>query len=127
MAQCVYCLKNNSQTTFNSREHVIPKSLGRFDTVSPTIKGDIVCDNCNSLFSSLETEFIEDTYEGIHSQRLGIGNGGSLMFRNNNFKIDNTRGFGDGFFNEMFTFLELKDAKYVPVLKTQIKLKHDYW
>jgi hypothetical protein len=123
MAQCVYCLKTDQETTFNSKEHVIPKSLGRFNSASPTIKRDVVCDNCNSSFSLLESEFIEDTYEGIHSQRLGLGNRGSLIFRDKNFKIDNTKGFGDGFFKEMFPFLELKDGKYVPVLKNQIKLK----
>lgn len=122
MAKCIYCLKDENETTFNSKEHVMPKGLGRFNGC-PTIKGDIVCDNCNSLFSQLEVRFIEDTYEGIFSQRLGLGNRGSVTFRDENFKIETITGFGEGFFKEMFPFLQFKDGKYVPIPRNQIKIK----
>ncbi len=122
MAQCIYCLKNDAETTFNSREHVIPKNLGRFDS-SPTISGNIVCDSCNSKFGVLETIFTEDTYEGVYGQRLSVMGRGSVTARNNLHKIDRTSGFGEGFFTEMFPFLEFKDGKVVPVMKDQIKFK----
>lgn len=123
MAKCIYCLKDEDLTSFNSKEHVIPKSLGRFTPLNPTIGGGIVCDNCNSLFSPLEANFLEDTLEGIFSQRIDIAERGSLIARDDNFKIERLSGFGESFLKEMFVFLEYKDGEYVPVLKNQIKLK----
>lgn len=122
-AKCVYCLKSHSKTTFNSREHIVPQSLGRFSPLNPTIGGDVVCDGCNRMFSLLETNFIEDTIEGIFSQRLNLQRRGSITIRNNLYKVTRTMGFGDNFFNEMFPFLEIQDGKIVAVLKNQIKLK----
>ncbi len=122
MSQCIYCLKNDGCTTFHSREHVIPQCLGRFEPLNPTIKGDIVCDECNKLFSPLEVNFTEDTYEGVYSQRLKLRERGSVTIRGKQFKIDRLSGFGDGFLKEMFPFLEPRDGKIVPVPKNQIKL-----
>ncbi|MCK5591368.1 MAG: hypothetical protein KAI72_05380 [Candidatus Pacebacteria bacterium] len=122
MPKCIYCLKDDLSTTFNSREHVIPKSLGRFAPLNPTISGR-VCDNCNSLFSPLEVNFTEDTYEGVFGQRLNIDNRGSIIIRDVNYKIERVSGFGEGFFMKMFPFLECKDGKIVPILKSQIKFK----
>ncbi len=120
--RCVYCLKTEVDTTFRNREHVIPQSLGRFQPLNPTIKGNIVCDECNKLFSGLEVNFIEDTYEGIYSQRLNLRSNGSITIRGKLFKIDRTSGFGDGFLKEMFPFLEAKNGKISPVPRSQIKL-----
>ncbi|MBP9763007.1 hypothetical protein KBD34_05335 [Patescibacteria group bacterium] len=125
MAKCVYCLKGEMDTTFTKREHVILDSLGSFQPLNPTLLPEygVVCDACNSSFSQLEAAFIEDTWEGVHGQRLGLKNRKSITIRGKNFKIDRIAGFGDDFFDRMFFFLELKDGKVVPVLKDQIKLK----
>lgn len=120
--KCIYCLKDNNQTTFRTREHVIPQCLGRFKPLNPTIQGDVVCDECNKLFSPLEVNFTEDTYEGVHSQRLNLKKSGSVILRGKQFKIDRLSGFGDEFFIDMFPFLELKDGKIVTVPRSQIKL-----
>lgn len=119
--KCAYCLKENDATTFHSREHVIPQSLGSFEPLNPTIRGDVVCDECNKLFSPLEANFIEDTYEGVYSQRLNLRNRGSVTIRADKFKIDRISGFGGGFLKEMFPFLEPREGKIVPVPRSQIK------
>lgn len=122
MARCVYCSKDDTNVTFKSREHVIPRNLGRFAN-SPTIGGNIICDSCNSRFSPLETIFTEDTYEGIYGQRLNVMGRGSITARNNLHKIDRTTGFGEGFFVDMFPFLEFQNGRVAPVMKDQIKFR----
>lgn len=122
MQKCIYCLKDGNSTTFLSREHVIPQCLGSFQPINPTIKGNIVCDKCNQLFSPLEVNFIEDTYEGVYGQRLNLEGRGSVTIRGKLYKINRISGFGEGFFTEMFPFLEAKDGKITSVLKNQIKL-----
>lgn len=124
MARCVYCLKTEKEVAFTKREHVIPDSLGSFQH-NPTLLPEygIVCDACNAGFSPLETSFVEDTWEGVQCQRLGLKNRSSVTIRGKNLKIERMSGFGDEFFDKMFFFLEFKDGKIVPVLKDQIKLK----
>lgn len=126
MSRCIYCLKDENSTIFQSREHVIPACLGSFTPLSPTItaKDGLVCDVCNTqIFSSLETNFIEDSYEGITGQRLNIEGRNSVTIRGKNFKIEQISGFGDKFFDEMFFFLKPQGGKIVPGLKKQIKLR----
>jgi len=126
MPKCIYCLKDDSSTSFRSREHVIPACLGSFTPLNPTVtaKDGLICDACNTrIFSSLETNFIEDSYEGVTGQRLNIEGRNSVTIRGKNFKIDQLSGFGDKFFDEMFFFLKPQDGKLVPELKKQIKLR----
>lgn len=120
--RCIYCLKHNKETTFNSREHVIPRCLGRFEPINPSIKGDIVCDECNKRFSPLETNFTEDSYEGVVGQRFNLQGNNSVTVREKQFKIVRESGFSGDFFKDMFPFLELKDNKIVAVPKNQIKI-----
>lgn len=125
MPKCVYCLKDETQTSFNSREHIIPSSMGKFVPLNPTIKGDIVCDACNTkIFSPLETNFIEDTYEGVMSKMLNLDGSGSVRICGKNFKIEQISGLGEDFFDEMFYFLKWENNKIVVDLKRQIKLRN---
>ncbi len=124
MAQCIYCRKNEMETTFFSREHVMPQCLGSFTPLNPTIRGDLVCDVCNSrIFNPLETLFMEDTYEGIYGQRLNLENRGSVIMRGKYYKIDRIAGFGNDFFDQMFLFLKWEEGKVVPDFRNQIKFK----
>jgi len=126
MSRCIYCLKDDTQTLFTKREHVIPASLGSFVPLSPTITATdgLVCSNCNEkVFGPLETNFIEDSLEGVYAQRLNLQGRNSVIMRDKNFKIERLAGLGDKFFDQMFFFLEMKDGKVVPVMKDQIKLK----
>ena len=126
MSRCIYCLKNDTQTLFTKKEHVIPASLGSFEPLNPTIldTDGLVCSNCNEeIFGPLETNFIEDSLEGVYAQRLNLRDRNSVIMRDKNFKIVRLAGLGDDFFDQMFLFLEMKEGKVVPVLKDQIKLK----
>jgi len=126
MSRCIYCLKDETSTSFTKREHVIPSSLGSFEPLTPTLaaRDGLVCDRCNGeVFAPLETIFIEDTLEGIHGQRLNLQNRNSVIMRGNHFKIEQLGGFGHDFFKQMFFFLKPQDGKIVPVLKDQIKLR----
>lgn len=124
MAKCIYCLKDEIGTTFLSREHVIPQSFGTFTPLNPNIKGDVVCDSCNTkILSPLETNFIEDSMEGFFAQRLNLNNRNSITMRNGNFKIDTDSGFGHDFFNQMVFPLKPENDKLVPYPKTQIKFR----
>jgi hypothetical protein len=52
--RCIYCLREAGP--FTSEEHIVPESLGNYDTVLP--KG-YVCDTCNSgVLSGLDAELV---------------------------------------------------------------------
>lgn len=127
MPKCIYCLEDETTTTFKTREHVIPRCLGTFQPLNPTLTSQdgLICDRCNtSIFSPLETVFMEDTLEGVHGQRLNIQGKNSVTIRDQHFKVDQQlTGFGEDFFTQMFFFLKLQDRKIVPDLKNQIKLR----
>lgn len=125
MCKCVYCLKVEPETTFCSREHVISQFLGGFEPTNPHLQGDLVCDNCNSLiFSRLETNFKEDSYEGLFAQMLNLENSGSVRIKGKNIDIKTVMGFGDGFFNEIFPFLKYENDKLVVDFKPQLKINN---
>ena len=123
--RCIYCLQEGSRiTTFASREHVIPASLGLFSPLNPTLINH-VCDNCNSkIFSPLEANFIEDSFEGLYAQKLDLNGRGSVIMRAKNLQIERIEGFGDGFFDEMFFFLRAEGRRLAPYFRAQIKLRH---
>lgn len=124
MAKCIYCLRDEKETTFLTKEHVIPQSFGTFTPLNPNIKGDVVCDGCNTkIFSPLETNFIEDSMEGFFAQRLNLNNRNSITMRNNNFKVDTDSGFGHDFFDQMVFLLKPENGKIVAYPKTQIKFR----
>ena len=85
--ECLYC---RSQSIFN-KEHVIPQFLGTFEPINPTLKtkDKLVCQNCNSkIFSLLETEFTEDSWEGITGQMLNLAGSNSVRIRGANVKME---------------------------------------
>ena len=51
--KCIYSLKDKSNATFNTSEHIFPKFLGGIYTLD---KG-LVCDEVNQMFSSYERSF----------------------------------------------------------------------
>ncbi len=58
---CIYCLSDTG--TFTSDEHIVPQSLGNYDTVLP--KG-VVCDTCNNeVLSGLDEELVDSDLIGF--------------------------------------------------------------
>lgn len=120
---CIYC---GSEGPFN-KEHVIPQFLGTFFPVSPKLlpSDGLVCKRCNSItFSALETEFKEDSWEGITGQQLNVTGSNSVRLRGNNVKMECFSGMGDVFFNDIFPFLKLEDEKFVVDIKPQVKVRN---
>ena len=59
--RCIYCLSDTG--TFTSEEHIVPESLGNYDTVLP--KG-FVCDTCNNeVLSGLDSELVNSDMLGL--------------------------------------------------------------
>ncbi len=59
--RCIYCLSDTG--TFTSEEHIVPESLGNYDTVLP--KG-FVCDTCNNeVLSGLDAELVNSDMLGL--------------------------------------------------------------
>lgn len=120
MTKCIYCGKARE---FN-REHVIPKFLGNFEPVNPIID-NLVCNVCNSnKFSKLETEFKEDSQEGILSQQFNLSNSNSIRIRGKNVKLKSKSPFDDSFFDDTFPFLKEENNEPVVDFKSQIKIKN---
>ncbi len=122
MIRCVYCLQDDSKTTFNKREHVVPQSLGVFTPKTLLIEGDLVCDQCNTRFSGLETLFIEDTWEGMISKDVirdrprGLERRGKLFSHTTDFPSD------QGIFDKYHHYLEMNEGKLVSKFVPQISL-----
>lgn len=125
MSKCIYCLKTESETVFKGEEHIIPQCLG--GKPFPTITKEFICSNCNSvILSGLETEFKQDSFEGVFGQMLGIGDSGSVWIRGKNMNINTVAGFGDKFFDEMFPFLKIENNTPVVDLVGQLKVRNKY-
>jgi hypothetical protein len=121
--KCIYC---GSEESFN-KEHVIPQFLGNFEPINPTITATdrLICFQCNSVtFSGLETEFIEDSWEGITAQMLNINGANSVRIRGRNVKMTSLSGLGNHFFNDIFPFLKQQDGKFVIEPKAQVKVRN---
>jgi hypothetical protein len=59
--RCIYCLSDTG--TFTSEEHIVPESLGNYDTVLP--KG-AVCDTCNNeVLSRLDEALLDSDLVGF--------------------------------------------------------------
>lgn len=124
MSKCVYCLKTEKETLFKNREHVIPQFLGGFEPQTPILRGDYVCDDCNSQLSPLETNFKEDSYEGVYTQMLNLEKTNSVRIRGINVDMNTMFGFGDRFFDEMFPFLKYENDLAVVDFQPQVKIRN---
>jgi len=72
--KCIYCLKNDWETIFQWREHVVSKTLWTFYNIE-RLQEEIVCRECNSLFSTeLENKFKETSYEWYFSYMMNLKN-----------------------------------------------------
>ncbi len=85
--KCIYCFKTYKEVSFNDREHVIPEFLGTFGDSTPVLH-DIVCSECNKLFSKLESNFKTGTLEGWYSDHILSKNVGSKRIDHKRLKID---------------------------------------
>lgn len=66
--KCIWCLQDQTSTTFNSESHVLPKCIGNI--AQQVLPPGIVCDGCNQFFGhdlepSLINEPIINTLAGI--------------------------------------------------------------
>jgi len=122
MARCAYCLKSESETSFNNREHVIPQSLGLLDPDIFFIKGDFVCDKCNNFFSDLETLFIEDTWEGTISKDVIRDRPRGLERRGKLFSLITDFPSQQDVFDKYHHYLEMNEGALISRFVPQISL-----
>jgi hypothetical protein len=120
MTKCVYCLKTEVDTTFYNEEHIISQSLG--GKPFPVITGDLVCDQCNRDFGKLETDFKQDTLEGVNAQMYGFCD--SVWVGGKYFTMSDIGIFEDGLLNGIFPFLKIEDGKEVIEFKSQLKVQN---
>ena len=59
--RCIYCLSDSG--TFTSEEHIVPESLGNYDTV---LQKGLVCDTCNNeVLSGLDEKLVNSGLLGL--------------------------------------------------------------
>lgn len=102
----------------------MPQFLGRYTPLNPVLSGDLVCDECNNGFGSLERNFHEDSEEGITGQMLNIDDRHSIRLRGKNVKMVKSSGLGSGFLDNLFPFLKPEGDRLVVELKPQLQLKN---
>lgn len=67
---CIFCKR--SETSFKSKEHIIPESLGNKEHILPP---GVVCDGCNNYFSMrLEGPILNDEFFKAARFRMSIPN-----------------------------------------------------
>lgn len=77
MNRCIYLNKDESEVTFDSREHIFPASIGGIKT----LPADYVSKDCNNAFSKLELDFVRKSIISIPRQFYGPGKRGKLAER----------------------------------------------
>lgn len=105
MTKCIYCLKDETETIFTTREHVVPQFMGTFYTLAPVkqellFEKDHVCTICNNeTLSKTEGLFRSDSWEGFAISFYNVPSSvprGSFRMRNKRFqfKISGTKEMG---------------------------------
>jgi len=91
---CIYCGKNENETSFKGREHVIPQSFGKFGSKTPTLH--CVCDECNDYFKKeLDQKLARDTLEGVTRYKKGIVSREKRFPKSLRFELDKTEESGE--------------------------------
>ena len=69
--QCIWCLRDPSSVPFNSKSHVLPKSIGNI--AKQVLPKGLVCDECNGYFGSkLEPRLIDEPILSTQVAILGF-------------------------------------------------------
>jgi hypothetical protein len=102
----------------------MPQFLGRYTPLNPVLSGDLVCDECNNGFGSLERNFHEDSEEGITGQMLNIDDRHSIRLRGRNVQMTRNSGFGVEFLDNIFPFLKHDGDRLIVDLQPQVQLKN---
>lgn len=123
--RCIYCGKTDKEVSFNRREHVVPKLMGGFN--NNTLLHKLVCDTCNSkVFSPLESEFKEDTVEGLRFQMVNFNNDSQIRVRAEKVIRTIKAGFKEKMFDDMFPFLKIQaDGTFKVASVPQIVIKNN--
>lgn len=125
---CIFCNKSHPRTTFKNAAHLISRMIGNTDLFST-----FECDNCNTLFSKLETDVA--SFLGVARSITNLGeprktpgyaginlNAKSLVFNNKKLlvihKEDAERNEKDG-----TTKLKYQKASYIPANVYKLFLK----
>lgn len=77
MNYCIYLNKDESEVTFDSREHIFPASIGGINT----LPANFVSKDCNNAFSKLELDFVRKSIISLPRQFYGPGKRGKLAER----------------------------------------------
>jgi len=110
--KCIYCLKDEKEVSFQATEHILPKMFGDFKKL--VFKNSIVCRNCNTIFSGLETEFLEDSLEGLMSAVHRIVDRSHIRLKMNNLKIKVIGDFEGSVFERIFPQPEFNASNIAP-------------
>ncbi|MBK8223937.1 MAG: hypothetical protein IPK73_23275 [Candidatus Obscuribacter sp.] len=106
--KCIYCLEQMSKP---GREHVIPRSLGTFESNSPILRQ--VCATCNGELSKLETVFKEDSFEGMLAAQYKVKKSRRARLRNDRLRWSLEVG-GDNIFGHIFPSFDSQSKKAIP-------------
>lgn len=121
--KCIYCLQEKESNDFN-REHVIPKSFGKFRNNFTLL--NLVCKDCNDFFSKeLELPLGRDSMEALLRIRYDIKPSREFNFKSLNrvsFRMK-TRDVYNGMYLELEFNKSRGDMGFTP--RTQIGITKD--
>lgn len=120
--KCIYCLKDETQTSFRGSEHIIPVFLGG---TKEMMLDKYVCDECNSgILNGYEAHFKVDSYEGIFSSMIGLKNKRTIRIADDALKYKLSLADGDmGIFKNIFPQIT-REGKIE--LRPQIHMKNKH-
>jgi hypothetical protein len=111
---CIYCLEDQTQSSFTKVEHVVPQSFGRFEN-NFTLH-ETVCDGCNKYFGdNLEIALGRDTYEG--GLRFEYGLRQPSEFKSLGKKTRLTVRINEGEFKGAYAYREYSEDQQRIILK----------
>ena len=81
--KCIYCLQENDIDSQESKEHIFPKTFGG----QRRLPSGIVCDTCNSSFSSFEAEVSKESLLAFPKQFYGPLSKKAIKKKSENIKF----------------------------------------